>query len=218
MKPCIILLGPPGSGKGSQTEKLKSFLAFQTVSTGDLVRSQIKGQTPIGLEIEPFLKEGRLVPDELIVQLFKEWIKDNQDAKGFILDGFPRTLEQASIFNKDIVGKFNLKVQVVYLEVSVDLLISRMLTRLICNKCKTVYNTTSKPPKHLNQCDECGEHLERRQDDNPETIVIRNKEYMSLTAPLVEFFLENLVTINGDQDSEKVFSDIIKGLNSGNLN
>ncbi len=218
MKPCIILLGPPGSGKGSQTEKLKSFLGFQTVSTGDLVRSQIKGQTSIGLEIEPFLKEGRLVPDELIVQLFKEWIKDNQDAKGFILDGFPRTLEQAYIFNKDIVGKFNLKVQVIYLEVSVDLLISRMLTRLICNKCKAVYNTTSKPPKHLNQCDECGEALERRQDDNPETIVTRNKEYMSLTAPLVEFFLENLVTINGDQDSEKVFSDIMKGLNNGNLN
>jgi len=212
MKPCIIFLGPPGAGKGSQTEKLKAHLNYETVSTGDLVRAQIKAQSQIGLKIEPFLKEGKLVPDELIIQLFKEWILDNKNAKGFILDGFPRTIEQAKVFNRDIVESLSLDVKVLSLEVSVDLLISRMLSRIICSNCKAVYNLNSKPPKKDGICDLCGSKLERRHDDQPETIKIRNTEYLNLTAPLSEFYSKALIKVNGNQSSEQVFNDILASL------
>jgi len=218
MKPCILFIGAPGSGKGSQTERLKAQFGFITISTGDLIRDQIKRSTPIGLKVAPFLNEGKLVPDTLIIELFQEWIQENQHAPGFIIDGFPRTIYQAENFSNIIVKKYDLKIAVIHLDVSLEVLTKRILSRLLCTNCNLVYNTDSKPPAVNNTCDRCKIPLTRRRDDTKEAIGTRHAEYLAQTQPLLEFFENRVVNVNGNQSSDDVFNAIILGLENVSFN
>ena len=179
----IIFLGPPGAGKGTYASRLTPILGVPHISTGDIVRDEIKAQTELGKTIREYSDKGELVPDEIITKLLTKRLRKPDHEKGFILDGFPRTIKQAEALDK--ISKIDL---VINLNVPDEIIIKRLSNRLTCKKCGTIYNKLTLKPKRDNICDECGGQLYQREDDKPEVIQERLNVYRKKTEPLIEYY------------------------------
>jgi len=207
----IIMLGPPGAGKGVQAERLAGKLNLTHISTGDILREAVKDETPIGKQAEGFMKRGELVPDSIILELLKK--KLEKEKRGFILDGFPRNLEQAEKLD-EILWEKNKKIDMVFnLRVEEKTIIERLSGRLICSGCGRIYGKGDMT--YLTGiCENCQTKLSRRDDDNPDTIKNRLKVYSECTHPLIEYYREKgvLHDIQGEGSPEEVFQRIIEPL------
>lgn len=207
----LMLLGAPGVGKGTQSRKLTDTFKIPQISTGDMLREAIRKNTPLGIEAKSYMDNGRLVPDDLIIALVEERLKADDALKGFILDGFPRTLPQAEALERSL-QKMQIKLDaVIDFNVPYENLVERLATRLVCRNCGTVYNIITHPPKKENICDVCGGETYQRSDDKREAIENRLKVYENETAPLRDFYksLGKLSYLNGEQTEEQVYNDII---------
>lgn len=209
----LILMGPPGAGKGTQGEILEKKLGVSTISTGLILRTAIKEQTEVGKLAEQYINDGKLVPDEVIVEIVKERLAQADCEKGFILDGFPRTTAQAEAL--DAAG---VKIdKVLLLEVDDDEIVNRLSSRRECSKCGTPYNIIAKKPAKEGICDNCGGSLITRDDDIPETIKKRLNIYHEQTEPIKNFYEEKgiLVTANGEDRLEDTTKNVAKALGLG---
>ncbi|HPR40996.1 MAG TPA: adenylate kinase [Candidatus Methanofastidiosa archaeon] len=209
----MILLGKPGGGKGTQATLLKEHLDVPQISTGDILREAVKNGTPLGKEAKNYMDAGKLVPDDLIRGLVEERLSQDDIGKGFIFDGFPRTLAQAEGLKK-IADKLGISIdKAVYIDVPTDKIVKRLSGRRSC-ACGAVYHIESKRPKIEGVCDACSGKLYQRDDDKEDVIKQRIEQYEAQTMPLIDYYRKEgkLVTIDGDQDIDEVFNDIKRGL------
>lgn len=206
----LVLMGPPGAGKGTQGEILAKKLGIDTISTGVMLRTAIKEQTEIGKQVEKLINDGKLVPDDIMVKLVKERLQKPDCAKGFILDGFPRTTAQAEALTDSGV-KID---KVLSLEVADDVIVERLSSRRECSKCGAPYNVISNKPKKDGVCDKCGGGLIQRADDNPDTIKNRLNVYHTQTEPIKAYYekLGLLVTAQGEKELSDTTRNVDKAL------
>ncbi len=208
----IILMGPPGAGKGTQSEKILSYCNIPHISTGDMFREAIKNQTKLGLEAQDYINKGLLVPDEVTIGLVKERLSRDDCKDGYLLDGFPRTIPQAEALetlSKEISRPVQL---VITIEADKDELVKRISGRRVCPKCGNSYHLQFKLPKVENVCDGCGSTLIQRKDDTIESLNVRLDAYEHQTKPLVEFYEKKGLnrSVDGLQSIDEVFNDIRK--------
>ena len=185
----IIFIAPPAAGKGTISDYLVKKYSYLHISTGDLLRDEIASGTEFGQELDKILKSGSLVDDEVVIKLVQSKLSSIED-KPFILDGFSRTLAQAQVLD-EILNELNIKnIMVVYLSVDLDTVLKRVMGRVICQKCKKSYNLDNEQlkPIHDGICDDCGEHLIHRDDDNEETFKVRYESFMNNTKPILDFY------------------------------
>lgn len=203
MKSTIVLLGPPGSGKGTQGEKLSEELGYTRLSTGDMLREAVRNGTELGKKAKEYMDSGALVPNDLIIGLMKEKIA--QAKGGVILDGFPRTVEQADALAEQLDVDLALN-----LDVDDDELVNRLTKRRSCPKCNAVYHLIYNPPKVEGVCDKCGGELYQRDDDKEETVMNRLKVYRENTMPLIDYYAKKgtLVTIEGVGSIDDIFKKV----------
>lgn len=214
MKKIFIFLGPPGCGKGTQTARLSQKLDIPHIDTGSLLRKNIQDNTPFGIEAKKYIDKGLLVPIEVVQSVIKDRIKRDDCKDGFILDGFPRSVEQADALKEILseVTSFTLKDDAIaiYFDIANDVLIQRLVNRRSCPKCGMIYNLISSPPKIMNYCDICDTQLVQRKDDNEQTAKARFETYERETRPLLEYF-ENegiLEEINADAPISDVWQSL----------
>ena len=201
----IIMLGAPGTGKGTVAGILTEKLGIPQVSTGDIFRKHIKEQTELGKLAEKYISKGNLVPDDVTIDLVKSRLQEDDVKKGIILDGFPRTVAQAEALDKMLEEQGRRVDMVVNLTTPKEEIIERIINRRICSnpECKTIYNLVLNPPKVKGICDKCGSELIQRKDDNRETVEARLENYLEVTSPLVEYY-----TKKGNLRTEVVSKDI----------
>jgi len=212
----IILLGLPGAGKGTQAKKLQNFYGIPKLSTGDMLRAARAQRTLLGVRAEGYMVAGRLVPDELVINLIVERIKSDDCKKGYILDGFPRTLAQALALEVTLSQK-NTKIdRVVFIDVDPEFLVRRLVDRRQCKDCQETYHLKYKKPLKEGVCDVCFGVLVQREDDQESTVRSRFSVYQEMTEPLISFYKEKgiLLRIKGENEVEQVFSDITGALNA----
>lgn len=204
MKSKVVLLGPPGCGKGTQAEKMGDDLGYIKLSTGDMLREAVRNQTELGLKAKTYMDSGGLVPNDLIIGLMKEKI---QGIDKIILDGFPRTIEQADALAEQIDIDVAINI-----DVADEELISRLTQRRSCPECNAVYHLSNKPPAKEGICDKCGSKLYQRDDDKEETVRNRLEVYRKNTFPLIEYYEKRgrLVTIHGVGDINEIYSKVKK--------
>ena len=184
----LVLLGPPGAGKGTQAGRIVADYGIPHISTGDILRSSVKNQTQMGLEAKKFMDAGQLVPDSVVIGLVKERLAQPDCAKGFMLDGFPRTVPQAEELDK-VLGGLSKKIDhVVSIEVPNSELLGRLTGRRTCRACGQGFHVMFDPPKVEGKCDKCGGELYQRDDDNEATVSNRLKVYEGQTMPLINFY------------------------------
>ncbi|MFB5678924.1 adenylate kinase [Paenibacillus terreus] len=207
----ILIMGPPGAGKGTQADVIVNEFGIPHISTGDAFRLAMKQGTPIGLKAKEYIERGELVPDDVTIGIVEERLQQADCKKGFLLDGFPRTLAQAEALD-GILGRLGTKLDhVVDLKVDRDRLMARITGRRICKTCGATYHLIFNPPKVEGICDKDGGELYQRSDDNEESVGKRLDEYSNKTAPLLTFY-ENkglLRQIDGEQDIDAVSKDIV---------
>src|SRR5581483_2893308 len=184
----IILLGEPGAGKGTYSNELVKKYGIPQISTGDMLRAAVKAGTDLGRQAQEFMKKGELVPDSVVIELIHERIQQEDALKGFILDGFPRTVPQAESLEKMLESLKITLSMVVKIEVSKALLLKRLTGRRVCTGCGATYNVDTMKPLKEGICDKCGKELIQRPDDRPETIENRLSIYQRDTAPLIDFY------------------------------
>lgn len=206
----LILMGLPGAGKGTQAEQIVAKYNIPHISTGDMFRAAMKDETELGLQAKSFIDKGALVPDEVTIGIVRERLSQEDCIKGFLLDGFPRTVAQASALEeimKDLGKQIN---YVLNINVDSGLLLKRLTGRRICKDCGSTYHLEFNPPAKEGVCDKCGGELYQRSDDNEETVANRLEVNIKQTKPLLDFYEElgYLKNINGEQHIEKVFADI----------
>ncbi|MBU2561670.1 MAG: adenylate kinase [Nanoarchaeota archaeon] len=192
----IILVGAPNAGKGTYSASLIKKYKIPHISTGDMFREAMKKQTPVGLEAKKYMDEGNLVPDEVTIKLVKERLSQPDCKKGFILDGFPRTIAQAEALDNitDITN-------VIVLDVSEEVVLQRVSGRIQCRKCGAIFNKTNIPPKKEGICDKCGGELYTRDDDKPESVKERLAIFAKQTAPLIDYYEEKGVVGHADANN-----------------
>ncbi len=206
----IILLGPPGAGKGTQAEEIANEYNIAYISTGDILRNAVKNKTELGRKARQYMDSGQLVPDDLVVEIIKARLMDPDCKNGALFDGFPRTVEQAQ-FMENALPDLGLKIdRVLSLEVEEDDLIERLTGRRVCSDCGASYHLKFKPPEVRNVCDICGGDLYQRDDDSLETVKERMEVYKKQTEPLIDFYQERglLSTIDGNQEISEVHNQI----------
>lgn len=210
-KKVILLLGPPGSGKGTQAVTLATDLNIPHISTGDLFRQHIRSNTALGQEVKALIAEGKLVPDEIVRKMLFERISDPDCANGCLLDGFPRTIPQAEALDNFLDGKS--EIIAINLAVSDETITKRIEGRLTCKNCGNVQNKYFLPPKIEGKCDKCGDELIQRPDDALEAVQERLRVYHAQSKPLIDFYNEKgiLQTIDGEMQTEAVHA-ALKGL------
>ncbi|MBI2498824.1 adenylate kinase [Candidatus Woesearchaeota archaeon] len=203
----VIILGAQGSGKGTQAKLLSESFKIPHISTGDILREEYDNKTELGLLANEYTKKGLLIPNELVNDIVKRRLERKDCKIGFILDGYPRNIEQANFLSKIIeIDK------VIYLKVSEDIVFKRLAERMICSKCNQIYGINKKPKKD-EVCDECGSKLVKRQDDKEEEqIRTRLRGYEEKTLPLLEFYKEKLIEIDGSGKPIEIFKEIMKKL------
>ena len=215
----IILLAAPAAGKGTLASILKDAYKLPHISTGDLLRDASKEDSPIGKEISEILASGNLVSNEIVYKLLERKLASDECANGFILDGFPRTVEQA-IEYENILNKLNYDLgKVILLDVEKDILKDRIVGRRLCKDCGAIYNVNidSSKPKKDNVCDLCGGSLYQRSDDNSESFENRYQTYIEKTQPLIDYYKEKniLYTVDGSKDKDYTFNQVKSILESG---
>jgi adenylate kinase len=209
----IILLGPPGSGKGTQAKMIADKYKVKHISTGDILRENVRNGTPLGVEAKKFMNSGKLVPDSLLIDIIKDRLAKPDVKAGWMLDGYPRTIPQAEALDKILPG-LGQKIDVV---LNVDVpdaeLIKRVTGRRMC-KCGTTYHVQFNPPKVAGKCDACGADLYQRQDDTEATVKERLQAYHAQTQPLIDFYNKRgiVANINGTGDIKAIFGNIAKVL------
>jgi adenylate kinase len=202
----LILLGPPGAGKGTQAEKLEDDFHLPYIASGNMLRAAVNDGTDLGKQAKEYMDRGDLVPDELLIGMILDCVQEDSCKDGFLLDGFPRTAGQASALD-DALGKLDRKLTAALLiEVPDDNIVRRLSGRRVCKKENHVYHVDSNPPKHEGVCDIDGSKLIQRDDDKPETVEKRLEVYHSTTAPLVDYYQDNgvLRRFDGTRDATEV--------------
>lgn len=210
----IIMLGAPGAGKGTQAKKIAEKYGIPHISTGDIFRANIKNGTELGQKAKTYMDQGLLVPDELVVDLVVDRVKQSDCEKGYILDGFPRTIPQAEALDNALEA-INDKVDyAINIEVPDEVIINRMSGRRACLKCGATYHVVNIPTKVEGICDVCGGEVILRDDDKPETVKKRLNVYHDQTLPLVDYYTKKdiLVEFDGTKDLMEVFNEIVKVL------
>lgn len=208
----IIMLGAPGAGKGTQAKMIADKYQIPHISTGDIFRANIKNGTELGKKAKGYMDEGLLVPDELVVDLVVDRVQQEDCKKGYILDGFPRTIPQADSL-ESALARFNDKIDYALdIEISDENIISRMEGRRACVSCGATYHVVNIPPKVEGICDKCGSSLILRDDDKPETVKKRLDVYHEQSQPLIEYYNEKkiLVELDGTKDLQEVFNVVVK--------
>ena len=207
----LVLLGAPGAGKGTQAKLLSEKLGLLHISTGDILREAVKAQTEIGKQAKSFMDKGELVPDEIIIGVIKERLTRPDVNQGFILDGFPRTENQAVALDKAVQGKFDIDL-VIDLAATEEVIVQRLTGRRICKACGAIFHIKNRPPKKNDICDACSGQLYQRDDDKEETIRRRLKVYNQQTSSLIAYYKKQgkLETVSGDLDAEQVYSILNK--------
>lgn len=210
----LIIMGPPGAGKGTQAALIKEEFKLTHISTGDMFRAAIKNSTPLGIEAKKYIDQGNLVPDSVTIGLVKERLQEDDCKEGFMLDGFPRTIAQAEALD-EILKELNIKLDAV-LNIAVDseVLVDRIVGRRVCKQCGAGYHVTNLKPKKEGICDVCGSELTQRKDDTKETVVTRLEVYTNQTKPLLDYYQkQNLVKeVNGLGEIDVIFGEIKKVL------
>jgi len=214
MKKELIFLGPPACGKGTQTDRLAKYFNLPHVDTGSLLRSEIKAETENGKIAKSFIDKGQLVPVELVASIIKNRLSQSDCQNGYILDGYPRSVEQADmleIINSEIDKDEKADFRAVYFDIDESVLISRIVNRRSCAKCGEIYNLKFKPTKIEGICDKCGGELIQRKDDNEEVANARFDTYFRETAPLIEYYRDKniLKTINADGSIDEVWTRLL---------
>ncbi|MCF6173883.1 MAG: adenylate kinase [Campylobacteraceae bacterium] len=206
----LMVFGAPGAGKGTQAKFLVEKYNIPQISTGDMLRTAIADKTAMGMEAKKYMDEGGLVPDSTIIGIIKDRLQKDDCKKGFILDGFPRTLKQA-IALEELMKQSGKKLdKVLSFDVPDELIIQRIAGRRVCPKCGATYHVKFNPPKEEDICDACGTELIIRKDDNPDTVKNRLSNYHKQTAPLIDFYKDKgvFISIDGSQELSKVTKDM----------
>lgn len=210
----IIFLGPPGAGKGTQAKMLIERYGIPQISTGDILRAAVKEGTPMGKKAKEYMDAGKLVPDEVVIGIMQDRLKESDCERGFILDGFPRTVAQAEALEK-MLEELKMPIdKVLALEVPDEVLLERLTGRRTCKSCGQMYHIKFDPPKGGKNCDKCGGELFQRDDDKEETIKNRLTVYHAQTAPLLDFYGKKgmVVKIDGTKAPDEIFTSLIKVL------
>ena len=209
----IILLGPPGSGKGTQAKMIADKYKVKHVSTGDILRENVRNGTPLGVEAKKYMDAGKLVPDSLLISIIKDRLAKPDVKGGWMLDGYPRTIPQAEALDA-ILPSLGQKIDVVLnIDVPDEELVKRVTGRRMC-KCGTTYHVQFNPPKVAGKCDACGADLYQRQDDTEATVKQRLQAYHTQTQPLIDFYAKRgiVANINGAGDIKEIFNNVTKAL------
>jgi len=214
----LVLLGPPGAGKGTQAKLLKEHFQIPQISTGDILRQAVNDGTTLGKKAKTFMNRGELVPDDLIIDIVRERLAADDAKHGFLLDGFPRTVPQAEAFEQ-MLEKQKLELDgVIDLIVPKDELIGRLSGRRTCKQCGHMYHTKFNPPAKKDVCDECGGELYQRPDDREATVEARMEVYEKQTEPLREYFRKkgSLRLVDGSRTTDEVFKQILRRVTKDN--
>jgi|WetSurMetagenome_2_1015567.scaffolds.fasta_scaffold19863_7 adenylate kinase len=213
----LVLLGPPGAGKGTQASRIVDEYGVPHISTGDILRSAVKNQTQMGLEAKKYMDAGELVPDSVVIGIVKDRLQEPDTAKGFLMDGFPRTIPQAEALDKALETLDRAISKTVVLLVDEDLLIKRLTGRRICRSCQTPFHVYFNKAKVEGVCDKCGGELYQRDDDTEATVRNRLEVYRAQTEPLIGYYDAQgvVVRIDGAQEPEQTFADIVSALGPG---
>ncbi len=212
----LVLLGPPGAGKGTQAVKIAEKYQIPHISTGDIFRANVKQGTPLGVKAKAYMDKGELVPDELVVALVEDRLGQPDCKDGFLLDGFPRTVFQAEKLDAYLKGRNDALTAVIDLRVDESELMDRMIGRRVCRVCGAPYHITNMPPKQEGVCDLCGGEVYQRADDTEETVKNRFAVYKEQTMPLVDYYERSgaLMPVPGSGGPEKVFETIVADLSA----
>lgn len=210
----IIMLGAPGAGKGTQAKKIAEKYHIPHISTGDIFRANIKNGTELGMKAKSYMDQGQLVPDDVTIGMLLDRISQEDCAEGYVLDGFPRTIPQAVSLTKALEERGESMDYAINVDVPDQAIVTRMAGRRACLACGATYHIVYNAPKKENVCDVCGEGLVLRDDDKPETVQKRLTVYHDQTKPLIDYYGKAgiLVTVDGTQDLNKVFEDIVSVL------
>ena len=208
----IILLGPPGAGKGTQAARIIEKYNAPHISTGDIFRENIKEGTPLGQKAQEYMNKGELVPDSLVIEIATDRLTKDDCKDGFLLDGFPRTVEQAEALDKFLAESGKKVDHVLDIDVAPEILMERLTGRRVCKSCGATYHVTNIPPKVEGVCDSCGGQLYQRDDDTAETVGNRIDVYNSQTKPLIEYYEKagNISHLDGSARLEDLFAEIVK--------
>lgn len=210
----LILLGPPGAGKGTQASSIVAEYGITHISTGDIFRHNIKNETELGKKVKSYLDKGQLVPDELTIDLVWDRLSKEDCKNGFLLDGFPRTINQAEALQKGLAERgLNLD-KVINIDVDKNILVKRLSGRRVCKNCGETYHVDNKPSEKEGVCDKCSGEVIQRADDNEKTVLDRIEVYENQTFPLIDFYknLGLILTVDGTLSIEDVFSQIKESL------
>jgi adenylate kinase len=210
----VILLGPPGAGKGTQADLLAARLGVPKISTGDLFRDEIGRGTPLGTELAGYINAGQLVPDGTTLRVLEERLGRPDAASGAVFDGFPRTIGQAEALDRLLTDSGRHLERVIDVDVPTEEIVQRVAGRLICRRCHATYHELFAPPKVAGACDRCGGELYRRPDDQPQAIRTRLRVYGEQTAPLIDYYRQHglLASVDGAQARDEVTSALLAAL------
>lgn len=212
----IVLLGPPGAGKGTQAKSISNRYSIPHISTGDIFRKNISENTPLGAEAKNYMDNGQLVPDEVTINMVKDRLQDDDCKNGYLLDGFPRTVHQAEALQEFLQGRNEKLDTALCIEVPMQFILERMTGRRVCPSCGASYHVKFNPPTIANKCDVCGSDVIQRKDDTEETVQERLDVYQRQTQPLIDFYnnKNQLSVVDGTKAINEVFESICKVLGS----
>ena len=210
----LIMAGPPGAGKGTQAAMLAKRLGIPHVASGDLFREALKAETELGLTAKSYMDRGELVPDEVTIAMIRERLLKPDCDEGIILDGFPRTIEQAKALKELLAEQEKTIDAALFIDASEDELVRRLSSRWTCRNCQAIYNLISNPPREKGKCDICGGELYQRADDLPETVRNRIRVYWDQTSPLIDYYRDEglLITIESEGGIDRVQAKILEAL------
>ena len=210
----LLIMGKPGAGKGTQSERLLKYYQLEHISTGNIYREEIQKQSAIGIEAQKYISQGELVPDDLTNSIVRDVLSNHSFEQGFMLDGYPRTTAQAVALDK-MLTEFNMPLTaVINVQVSDHILLERMAGRRVCPKCNATYHIKNHPPKEACVCDVCGTRLIQRADDLEDSVLNRLRIYNEKTKPLLDYYRHRhlLMVVDGTKSSDEVFDDIVRKL------